>query len=260
MPTFDNPSIDAAEASEALRGLAYASRVFDQPAAMYGVIGDLSAAMRSLHQVLEQVAANHESRVPFAFDDRGDHETGVSDALTAAAELRQAARLLDQSSDRLAAGFTAAGRVAWHTQPAPDTEPGMALDRQWVTVVFLQGQEADEVLDMIKVHGVEAAVEHLSNRDYGEETTGAAIANRDVHDAIPVGVLDKTAESGMYTLTYNPFMGHVALYRHPNPTSEEPTPPPPEPEPPARRRRVRDASCQQPARRPAADTPRGLGL
>ncbi|MCI1978275.1 MAG: hypothetical protein LKJ44_00940 [Bifidobacteriaceae bacterium] len=260
MPTFDNPSIDAAEASEALRGLAYASRVFDQPAAMYRVIGDLSAAMRSLHQVLEQVAANHEHRIPFAFDDRGDHETGVSDALTAAAELRQAARLVDQSYDRLAAGFSAAGRVAWHTQPAPDPEPGMALDRQWVTVVFLQGQGADEVLDMIDAHGVEAAIGHLSNWDDGEETTGAAIANRDVHDAIPAGTLDKTAESGVYTLTYNPFMGHVALYRHPNPTAVQEAAQPPQPESAARRRRVRDASYQQPARRPAADTPRGLGL
>lgn len=254
MPTFDNPSIDAAEASEALRGLAYASRVFDQPAAMYRVIGELSAAMRSPHQVLEQVAANHESRLPFAFDDRGDHETGVSDALTAAAELRKAARLLDQSYDRLAA----AGRVAWHTQPAPD--PGVALDRQWVTAVFLQGEQADQVLDMIDAHGVEAAVEHLSNWDDGEETTGAAIANRDVHDAIPAGTLDKTAESGMYTLTYNPFMGHVALYRHPNPTTVQEAAPPPQPEPAARRRRARDASYQQPARRPGADTPRGLGL
>lgn len=260
MPTFFDSTADAAEASEALRGLAYASRVFDQPAAMYQVIGDLSAAMRSLHQVLEQVATNHETHIPYAYDDHGDHETGVSDALTAAAELRQAARLLDESYDRLAAGFSAAGRVAWHTQPAPDAEPGVALDRQWVTVVFLQGQEADEVLDMIDAHGVEAAVKHLSNWDYGEETTGAAIANDDVHDAIPVGVLDKTAESGMYTLVFNPFMGHVALYRHPNPTLVQEAAPRPQPELAVRRRRGRDASYQQPARRPGADTPRGLGL
>jgi hypothetical protein len=157
MPTFDNPSIDAAEASEALRGLAYASRVFDQPAAMYQVIGDLSASLSHLHQVVEQVAANHESHIPCAYDDAGSHESGA-------------------------------------------------------------------------------------------------------RYAIPVGVLDKTAESGMYTLTYNPFMGQVALYRHPNPTSEEPTSPSPEPEPPARHRRVWGASYQQPARRPGADTPRGLGL
>ena len=42
MPTFFDSTADAAEASEALRGLAHASRGFDQPAEMYGVIGDLS--------------------------------------------------------------------------------------------------------------------------------------------------------------------------------------------------------------------------
>ena len=86
MPTYDNSTIDAAEASDALRGLAHASRVFDQPAEMYGVIGDLSSAMRSLHQVLEQIATNHQNRAAFAFNDDGNHEAGVRDALTAADE------------------------------------------------------------------------------------------------------------------------------------------------------------------------------
>ncbi len=37
MPTFFDSTADAAEASEALRGLAHASRGgFDQPAEMYG--------------------------------------------------------------------------------------------------------------------------------------------------------------------------------------------------------------------------------
>jgi len=48
MPTFFDSAADAAEASEALRGLAHASRTFDQPAQMYGVIGDLCSGMRSL--------------------------------------------------------------------------------------------------------------------------------------------------------------------------------------------------------------------
>ena len=40
MPTFFDSTADAAEASEALRGLAHASRGFDQPVEMYGVIGE----------------------------------------------------------------------------------------------------------------------------------------------------------------------------------------------------------------------------
>ena len=39
MPTFFDSTADAAEASEALRGLTHASRGFDQPAEMYWVIG-----------------------------------------------------------------------------------------------------------------------------------------------------------------------------------------------------------------------------
>jgi hypothetical protein len=128
MPTFHDPITDAAEASEALRGLAHASSVFARPADMYRVLGDLSASLRHLHQIVEQVAANHEQRIPYAFDDAGSHETGVRYALDAAEQLRRAARLLDQSYDRLAEGLGAAGRVAWHRDPAPEAERGVALE------------------------------------------------------------------------------------------------------------------------------------
>jgi hypothetical protein len=260
MPTFNDPIVDAAEASEALRGLAHASRVFARPADMYRVLGDLSASIRHLHQIVEQVAANHENKAPFAFDDAGSHEAGVRYAMDAADQLRRAARLLDQSYDRLAEGFSAAGRIAWHREPAPETEQGVALDRQWVTVIFLQGQEADQALDIIQTQGIDAAVEHLARWDYGAETDSAAIANRDVHDAIPAGVLDRTAESGEYTLSYNPFMGHVALHRHPHTdTSQAAVPPEPQPEPPSRRR-TRAVTPYQPRRRPGTDASRGLGL
>lgn len=262
MPTYNDPTADAAEASEALRGLAHASGVFDRPADMYRVLGDLSASIRHLHQIVEQIAANHETKIPYAFDDAGSHETGVRYALDAAEQLHRAARLLDQSYDQLAEGFSTAGRVAWHHEPAPDTN--VALDRQWVTVVFLQGQEADQVLDIIQAHGVDAAVEHLAQWDYGAETDSAAIANGDIRDAIPAGVLDRTADSGHYTLTYNPFMGHVALHRHPAIDAAEesasPPEPQPEPEPPTHRRRTRTVAPYEPPRRPASDTPRGLGL
>ena len=75
--------------------------------------------------------------------------------------------------------FIAAGRIAWHPEPAPEAEQPA---RQWISVVFLQGDEADEVLGLIDAQGTDAAIEHLTGYDYGDETVEAAIANGHVYD------------------------------------------------------------------------------
>lgn len=72
MPTFDDPIKDAAEASAALRGLAHATRQFESPADTYPVIGDLLAGVRSLRQVLDQLAAAHIRSRAVAHDDAGN--------------------------------------------------------------------------------------------------------------------------------------------------------------------------------------------
>lgn len=339
MPTFHDPLADAAEASEAMRGLAHASRVFDDPADTYTVFGDLTATMRSLRQVLDQLAATHLSHRDRAHHDDGDHLAGDRSALATADELHQAGTLLDQAHDHLNAAFSHSGRIAWHPAPVtgldhdsasaantasvgtlrltvwPDTPVGehqryayritdtasgrelegrdlftgggqpvdpdhairdlatflgaagearqYALDhpdstpehaglfpgwvaeaartnadalteltelaepaeqtapvgasrpgRRWISVVFLQGEEADEVLDLIERDGAAAAIDHLKGWDYGQETTQAALENGYVYDEPPTGALDRvvTGEDG-YTLTYNPFAGHVSLLR-----------------------------------------------
>lgn len=124
MPTFHDPLADAAEASEALRGLAHASRVFDDPADTYRVFGDLVAGVRSLRQVLDQLASTHLNARDRAFDD-GNPAAGAASALAAAAlaaadELHQAGTLLDQAHDRLDAAFSHSGRIAWHPEPVVD--------------------------------------------------------------------------------------------------------------------------------------------
>ena len=50
MPTFFDPVADAGEAADAMRGLAHASRNFEYPQDMYGVLGDLLTNIRSLQQ------------------------------------------------------------------------------------------------------------------------------------------------------------------------------------------------------------------
>ena len=347
MPTFRDPLTDAAEASEAMRGLAHASRVFDDPADTYTVFGDLTATMRSLRQVLDQLANTHLAHRDRAQHDDGDHLAGDRSALAAADELHRAGTLLDQAHDHLNTAFSHSGRIAWHPEPVvdrdaarerlaarldgdpatttvqagtltltvwPDTPAGehqryayriidtttgrelegrdlftgagqpvdpdhairdlatflgaagearqYALDhpdstpehtglfpewvaeaartnadalteltepaepapaseasgtgRQWISVVFLQGDEADEVLDLIDAQGTDAAIEYLTGYDYGDETVEAAIANGHVYDKPQAGALDRTATRDVYTLTYSTFLGHVGLYREAN--------------------------------------------
>ena len=209
MPTFYDPGADAGEASEALRGLAHATRTIDHPQDMYSVLGDLLSGVRSLRQVLDQLSTAHASNRDLAFDDYGDHASGSADALAAADELHQTATLIDQAEDRLNVAMSAAGRIAWHTEPATE----QVAVRRWVSVVFLQGSEADEVLDMIDRGGPDTAMEYLKNWDYGEETTDAAMENGHVYDLPPAGVLDREVRDGDYQMTYNHSFGHVGLYR-----------------------------------------------
>ena len=214
MPTFHDPLNDAAEASEALRGLAHASRVFDNPADTYAVFGDLVASVRSLRQVLDQLANTHLTHRDRAHDDDGAHLAGSDSVFAAADELHHAGTLLDQAQDRLDAAFGHSGRIAWHREPAISTEaPTDPAQRRWVSVVFLQGEEAEEVLALIDREGTDTAITHLAQWDFGDETTDAAMENGYVYDAPPTGALDRVVTEGDYALTYNSTMGHVSLLR-----------------------------------------------
>lgn len=209
MPTFYDPGADAGEASEALRGLAHATRTFENPQDLYGVLGDLLSGVRSLKRVLDQLAAAHIKNRPRAFDDHGDHSIGSNDALAAAAELHQAAVLVDQAEERLDAAVGAAGRIAWQEAPA---EASQTVSR-WINVVFMQGQEADEVLDIIDADGALAGLNHLKSWDYGDETTNAAMENGYVYGVPPSGPLEHGLRDGDYHLAYSHAFAHVALYR-----------------------------------------------
>ena len=89
---------------------------------------------------------------------------------------------------------------------------------RWISVTFLQGDEADELLAMIDNDGATAAIEYLQHWDFGEETTDAALENGYVYDRIPAGSTDRTIEGdgSTYALTYSTTFGYVSLLRrHP---------------------------------------------
>lgn len=115
-----------------------------------------------------------------------------------------AAEAVRQNADALS-------ELAEHDPQAPEAEP--AVGRRWISVVFLHGEEADKVLDIIDRDGTDAAIKHLAEWDVGDETTEAAFENGYVYDTPPRGALDRVATRDVYTLTYSPFLGYVALLR-----------------------------------------------
>ncbi|RWR22849.1 hypothetical protein D8Y23_01300 [Microbacterium enclense] len=117
MPTFSNPVQDATETRQAVRALAHASRAFADPADTYQVVGELLGTLRSLEQVLEQVAAAHVLHQDKAFLDNGDHEAGVDEAWAAANALRRAAELVQSAETAVDQASQHSSYIAWH--PAP---------------------------------------------------------------------------------------------------------------------------------------------
>ncbi|WP_203579168.1 hypothetical protein [Microbacterium hibisci] len=111
---------------------------------------------------------------------------------------------------------TTAKSIATESSVAPPVE------RRWMSIVFLQGEEADTALDMIDRNGPEAAIHHLSQWDYGDQTRDAALVNGYVYDEIPQSPTDRVirGDGSGYALTYNRHFGYVALLRHFDPVLE----------------------------------------
>ena len=108
-------------------------------------------------------------------------------------------------------------------EPKPPVEEPVDQDKagpRWVSVVSLQGADADEVLDLLDRDGADAAIAYLAGYDFGEETTQAALENGYIYNTPPSGMLDRTAERTIggdaYTLVYSPFLGHISLLREYN--------------------------------------------
>lgn len=61
MPTFNDPTEDAEEARQALRGLAHATRNLADPSVVYDLLGVLSQAITSMAQTLNQIGGFHDN-------------------------------------------------------------------------------------------------------------------------------------------------------------------------------------------------------
>lgn len=227
MPRFEDSAAEAAKASEALRALTHSTRNVENPSELHNVLGDALNSVRSLRQTLDQVARAYETHRARAGDDNGDITAGARFIFTASSELHDAAQLLDGVEAGLNVASHASRQITW--QPAEASTP------RYISVVFLQGEDADRALQMMDELGHVDAIDHLSGWDYGEETTQAALSNGYVYDAPPVAQLDRVVSSGEYTLIANPSYRYVSLLRmyHATPDPSD-APAPAEPPPPSR--------------------------
>lgn len=125
MPTFHDPKQDADELGEAARGLAHASRTFDQPGDSYDVLGSLHYALTSVQQSLAQIGTFHRQHADRAATDDGNREAGREHAEKAAGWSQLAAASLHQVVDLVMCAQGESSRIAWHPDPATP-EPGLS--------------------------------------------------------------------------------------------------------------------------------------
>jgi hypothetical protein len=93
---------------------------------------------------------------------------------------------------------------------------------RWYSVVFLQGEEGYDVVDLIDAQGPNAAIEHLSAWDYGSETRGTALFHDHTYTTLPTEPGGHSIESGPYALVWHTGLGHVSLLRQFEPDHEPP--------------------------------------
>lgn len=92
---------------------------------------------------------------------------------------------------------------------------------QWFSVVFQQGEDADETLAIIDEHGVDAGMDHLAQWDFGSETEDAERMLGHVYDSPPSGDMDREYERGDHLLSYSHALGHAGLIRRCTPPESQ---------------------------------------
>lgn len=94
-------------------------------------------------------------------------------------------------------------------------EPASEQDTptEYVSIVFQDGTDADEALALLEREGPDAAVAHLAQWDFGEESELTAHAYGHVYRDPPAGRDDRTYVQGEYVLSWNQSLWHVGLAR-----------------------------------------------
>lgn len=135
MPTFEDPAADAAEAQQALRGPAHATRRIEDPSQVYAILGSLSAGVASLGQALHQIADFHDSPARKAARVTGDSDAGQATAYRVSWEIHRAGEIIRQVAGSIDHAHEAEARIAYQhghfpalpDAPQPSSERGLGL-------------------------------------------------------------------------------------------------------------------------------------
>ena len=119
MPTFDDAAADAAEAQQALRGLAHATRTIDDPGQIYAVLGPLSTAAASLEQTLHQLGAFHDGPARKRAWLNGDERAGRAASDQVSWELHRAGEILRQVAAALDRAHEVQAQIAYDHRDSP---------------------------------------------------------------------------------------------------------------------------------------------
>ena len=84
---------------------------------------------------------------------------------------------------------------------------------KYLEVVFMQGDDAFELFDLLDSHGWDALIDRLTDWDYGQKTEDAAVINGFIYDGLPPYRCDQLFSRGEYTAIVNWPYNYVALYR-----------------------------------------------
>ena len=75
--------------------------------------------------------------------------------------------------------------------------------QQYADIIFLQGDEADEFLNVLHEHGETEVIERLKDWDSGE--------HYDIREERGGGTNDSSSTHGEYVLTYNTALSYIGL-------------------------------------------------
>lgn len=85
----------------------------------------------------------------------------------------------------------------------PETIAETTDQERYEDIIFLQGQEADETMDILNNDGRDAAMAHLMQWHYPGEHMG--------RNELPHGTQDKTYEKDGYIMAWNPHLPYIGL-------------------------------------------------